>query len=298
MLLVIFAAIDRRVAATLSLRPPRLDLHRAGRPGRVGPGRPGRPGRPQAAAVPARPPTLGQVIPRLLDIAQQPAKLAEGIGGALVRDARLHRLPGGVRPGVRRLAPDRRRRGGLPDRQRDRLGRCPTPGGIGAVEAALSAGLTAAGLHGAVAFSAVLLFRTVTFWLPVPFGWARAATTCSAARSCDLTLSRAWPPPATPPAAPRPRTMARRAPSSGASSACWSTRGHLPVGEGDAALDPDRPAPEGPGRRAQPALRRRQGERRARREDRGQRRACRSAPRRRSAPGRRPRRRRSRGRCG
>ena len=47
----------------------------------------------------------------------------------------------------------------------------PTPGGIGAVEAALSAGLTAAGLHGAVAFSAVLLFRTVTFWLPVPFGW-------------------------------------------------------------------------------------------------------------------------------
>jgi glycosyltransferase 2 family protein len=48
----------------------------------------------------------------------------------------------------------------------------PTPGGIGAVEAALAAGLTAAGMHGAAAFSAVLLFRAATFWLPVPLGWA------------------------------------------------------------------------------------------------------------------------------
>ena len=48
----------------------------------------------------------------------------------------------------------------------------PTPGGIGGVEAALTAGLTAAGLPGAVAVSAVLLFRLLTFWLPVPFGWA------------------------------------------------------------------------------------------------------------------------------
>ncbi len=47
----------------------------------------------------------------------------------------------------------------------------PTPGGLGAVEAALSAGLTAAGLPGAAAVSAVLLFRLLTFWLPVPVGW-------------------------------------------------------------------------------------------------------------------------------
>jgi uncharacterized membrane protein YbhN (UPF0104 family) len=39
------------------------------------------------------------------------------------------------------------------------------------VEAALSAALTAAGLPGATAVSAVLLFRTLTFWLPVPAGW-------------------------------------------------------------------------------------------------------------------------------
>lgn len=48
----------------------------------------------------------------------------------------------------------------------------PTPGGLGAVEAVLAAGLTAAGgLDGAVAVSSVLLFRLLTFWLPVAPGW-------------------------------------------------------------------------------------------------------------------------------
>ena len=48
----------------------------------------------------------------------------------------------------------------------------PTPGGLGAVEAALSAGLTAAGLDGGIAVSAVLMYRLVTFWLPtVPGYW-------------------------------------------------------------------------------------------------------------------------------
>jgi uncharacterized membrane protein YbhN (UPF0104 family) len=44
---------------------------------------------------------------------------------------------------------------------------------LGAVEAALTAGLTAAGLDGGVALSAVLLYRLVTFWIPtVPGYWA------------------------------------------------------------------------------------------------------------------------------
>jgi uncharacterized membrane protein YbhN (UPF0104 family) len=47
----------------------------------------------------------------------------------------------------------------------------PTPGGLGAVEAALSAGVVTAGMAGASAVSAVLLFRLATFWLPVPSGW-------------------------------------------------------------------------------------------------------------------------------
>jgi len=114
--------------------------------------------------------TLSQVVPRLLDIAQQPAKLAEGVGGALLVDFAY----------ISCLAVSVRAFGGsLPFATvavvyltGSAIGSAvPTPGGIGAVEAALSAGLTAAGLHGTVAFSSVLLFRTVTFWLPVPLGW-------------------------------------------------------------------------------------------------------------------------------
>lgn len=47
----------------------------------------------------------------------------------------------------------------------------PTPGGLGAVEVALTAGLTAAGVEGSTAISAVLLFRMITFWIPIPLGW-------------------------------------------------------------------------------------------------------------------------------
>jgi undecaprenyl-diphosphatase len=47
----------------------------------------------------------------------------------------------------------------------------PTPGGLGALEAALIAGLTAAGLPSTIAVPAVFLFRLFTFWLPVLPGW-------------------------------------------------------------------------------------------------------------------------------
>jgi uncharacterized membrane protein YbhN (UPF0104 family) len=47
----------------------------------------------------------------------------------------------------------------------------PTPGGVGAVEAALTAGLTAIGIPVHVAIPAVLVFRLVTYWVPIPLGW-------------------------------------------------------------------------------------------------------------------------------
>jgi len=47
----------------------------------------------------------------------------------------------------------------------------PTPGGIGTVEAALVTALVASGQSIAVALPAVLIFRAVTVWLPVPVGW-------------------------------------------------------------------------------------------------------------------------------
>ncbi|MFI9507420.1 lysylphosphatidylglycerol synthase domain-containing protein [Nocardia sp. NPDC052566] len=47
----------------------------------------------------------------------------------------------------------------------------PTPGGVGAVEAALIGGLAAFGLPASVAVPAVLLYRVLTCWLPVFCGW-------------------------------------------------------------------------------------------------------------------------------
>ncbi|SNS24980.1 undecaprenyl-diphosphatase [Geodermatophilus saharensis] len=51
----------------------------------------------------------------------------------------------------------------------------PTPGGLGALEAALVAGLVAAGMDHTVAVPAVFLYRLATFWLPVLPGWAAFA---------------------------------------------------------------------------------------------------------------------------
>lgn len=47
----------------------------------------------------------------------------------------------------------------------------PTPGGLGPVEAALTAGLQVAGVPGATALSGALLYRLLTFWLRAPLGW-------------------------------------------------------------------------------------------------------------------------------
>ena len=47
----------------------------------------------------------------------------------------------------------------------------PTPGGLGAVEAALIAGLVAAGLDNTIAVPAVFLYRLFTFWVPILPGW-------------------------------------------------------------------------------------------------------------------------------
>jgi glycosyltransferase 2 family protein len=116
-------------------------------------------------------PMLGQVLPRLLEVSQQPRKLAEGIGGALLLSmAYIFCLAACVqafhgKAAIASIA--------VVYLTGAALGSIiPTPGGIGAVEAALTAGLVAAGLHGTEAASSVLLFRLLTFWLPVPFGWA------------------------------------------------------------------------------------------------------------------------------
>lgn len=48
----------------------------------------------------------------------------------------------------------------------------PTPGGLGAIEVALITGLTTTtGMPAAIATSAVVLFRVVTYWARIPLGW-------------------------------------------------------------------------------------------------------------------------------
>ena len=160
---------DRRSRRQARVPPADLGLLRAGRAGRGGRGRAGLPaGRRLLRARLA--PTLGQVLPRLLEIAQQPRKLAEGIGGALLLTvAYILCLAACVKAfhgsaafaGIAVVYLTGSALGSI----------IPTPGGLGAVEAALTAGLVATGLHGTEAASAVLLFRLLTFWLPVPFGW-------------------------------------------------------------------------------------------------------------------------------
>ena len=115
-------------------------------------------------------PTVREALPRLIDVATHPVKLSEGIGGTLLLNggyivalwASVQAFGGGIpfaTVAVVYLA------GGA-------IGSvAPTPGGLGAVEAAMSAGLAAAGMAGASAVSAVLLFRLATFWIPVPAGW-------------------------------------------------------------------------------------------------------------------------------
>jgi uncharacterized membrane protein YbhN (UPF0104 family) len=115
-------------------------------------------------------PTLGQVLPRLLEVAQQPRKLAEGIGGTLLLSASYILCLAACVAAFGRSVPFASI--AVVYLTGSAIGSVlPTPGGLGGVEAALTAGLTAAGLPGAVAVSSVLLFRLLTFWFPVPVGW-------------------------------------------------------------------------------------------------------------------------------
>lgn len=112
------------------------------------------------------------VVPRMLDVLQRPQKLLTGIGGMLLLtgcfvmclDASIRAFGGGETISYASIA--------VVFLAGNALGSAaPTPGGMGAVDATLTLGLVAAGLDKQLALSAVLLFRTMTFWLPVLPGW-------------------------------------------------------------------------------------------------------------------------------
>lgn len=115
-------------------------------------------------------PRLKTVVPQVLSVLQHPRKLTQLLGGALVLDVSFvaalvcaTRAFGADQPvaaiAVVYFA------GAI-------IGSAvPTPGGLGGIEAAMSAGLIAIGLDGGTAVSSVLLYRLATYWLPIPFGW-------------------------------------------------------------------------------------------------------------------------------
>ncbi|WP_327177862.1 flippase-like domain-containing protein [Streptomyces sp. NBC_01335] len=114
------------------------------------------------------------VVPRMLDVVQRPQKLATGIGGMLLLtvlfvlclDASVRAFSG---PDVPQLS---YASVAVVFLAGNALGSAaPTPGGMGAVEGALTIGLIAVGLPKEVAAPAVLLFRVMTLWLPVLPGW-------------------------------------------------------------------------------------------------------------------------------
>ncbi|MFB4195855.1 flippase-like domain-containing protein [Streptomyces carpaticus] len=130
------------------------------------------------AAVPALRKTISErvqslfagVVPRMLDVVQEPKKLLSGIGGMLLMtmafvlclDASLQAF--GVEMSYPTVA--------VVFLAGNALGSAaPTPGGIGAVELALTGALAAFGAPTNPALAAVLLFRLMTFWLPVLPGW-------------------------------------------------------------------------------------------------------------------------------
>jgi len=115
-------------------------------------------------------PMLSTTWPRLLESARQPRRIAMGIGGALLLNlsyaaalyAAVYAYGGDLAYATV----------GFVYLAAGAVGSAaPTPGGIGAVEAALATGLTAAGLDGSTAVQAALLFRAVTFWIPMLPGW-------------------------------------------------------------------------------------------------------------------------------
>ena len=114
-------------------------------------------------------PPLREAAPRLLELFSSPRKLAEAVGGSLLLNAfYIGALWCSVRAFGGTLSPVAVAVVYLAGAAVASV--APTPGGLGAVEVALSTGLTAAGMAGAAAVSAVLLFRIATFWLPVPAG--------------------------------------------------------------------------------------------------------------------------------
>ena len=115
-------------------------------------------------------PTWQQVYPRLLWIIGQPRRLAAVLGGNLLMNigyvgsfwTALLAMGGSLNFSTVSLTYLTANAAGS---------FIPSPGGIGTVETALTSGLTVAGISSSVAIATALLYRLVTFYGRIPFGW-------------------------------------------------------------------------------------------------------------------------------
>lgn len=115
-------------------------------------------------------PTYRQVWPRLVWVLSNPGRLALGIGGTLLLSVSYILAFGaslwafGYTLSFSVLA--------ITYLASNTVGSVvPSPGGIGPVEIALTAGLVTAGVPSGVALSTAIVYRLVTFWIPIPVGW-------------------------------------------------------------------------------------------------------------------------------
>jgi uncharacterized membrane protein YbhN (UPF0104 family) len=115
-------------------------------------------------------PHVRSALPQVLETFQHPQRLLQLLGGALLLDTSFvgalvcATRALGEQPAVASVA--------VVYFAGAIIGSAvPTPGGLGGIEAAMSAGLIAVGVPSGAAVSAVILYRLATYWLPIPFGW-------------------------------------------------------------------------------------------------------------------------------
>lgn len=115
-------------------------------------------------------PTLTQVWPRVMWVVAQPRRIAAIVLGNVVMNlgfigafwASLRSMGGSL--GLKTLS--------VTYLASNSLGSViPSPGGIGPVEATLTGGLQVAGVPLSIALAAAIMYRLVTFYGRIPFGW-------------------------------------------------------------------------------------------------------------------------------
>jgi undecaprenyl-diphosphatase len=115
--------------------------------------------------------TVGPALASFAVLARQPRKLAQLVGGAAL--SKLATIAAfALTISAMGVTMDFSQVGALYMVASTVGAAVPTPGGVGGIEAALTAALISAGVDPATAGAIVLIFRLFTFWFPTLPGWA------------------------------------------------------------------------------------------------------------------------------